>query len=83
MLQKSMRHSSEYCRAQFGPVQGHFDMKSGNPSHISDIYLYIWCPRQDSNLRPSVPETGALSPELRRQTSVRLAAEHHPETIGR
>jgi membrane protein len=24
------------------------------------------CPRQDSNLRPSVPETGALSPELRR-----------------
>ncbi len=23
------------------------------------------CPRQDSNLRPSVPETGALSPELR------------------
>jgi membrane protein len=25
----------------------------------------MWRPRQDSNLRPSVPETGALSPELR------------------
>jgi hypothetical protein len=24
-----------------------------------------WCPRQDSNLRPSAPEADALSPELR------------------
>ena len=28
--------------------------------------LYFrWCPRQDSNLRPSAPEADALSPELR------------------
>src|SRR5690606_3918210 len=26
------------------------------------------CPRQESNLRPTVPETGALSTELRRRT---------------
>ena len=26
------------------------------------------CPRQESNLRPLVPETNALSPELRRRT---------------
>lgn len=25
----------------------------------------VWCPRQESNLRPTVPETGALSAELR------------------
>ena len=27
--------------------------------------LVRWCPRQDSNLRPSAPEADALSPELR------------------
>ena len=27
-----------------------------------------WCPRQDSNLRPSAPEADALSPELRGRT---------------
>ena len=27
--------------------------------------LLTWCPRQDSNLRPSAPEADALSPELR------------------
>ena len=27
--------------------------------------LKHWCPRQDSNLRPSAPEADALSPELR------------------
>ena len=29
------------------------------------------CPRQESNLRPTVPETGALSTELRRRTERR------------
>lgn len=29
----------------------------------------LWCPRQDSNLRPSAPEADALSPELRRRGS--------------
>ncbi len=28
------------------------------------------CPRRDSNPRPTVPETGALSPELRRRTEL-------------
>lgn len=30
--------------------------------------LTVQCPRQESNLRPLVPETNALSPELRRRT---------------
>lgn len=30
--------------------------------------LITLCPRQESNLRPLVPETNALSPELRRRT---------------
>ncbi len=30
--------------------------------------LVTWCPRQDSNLRPSAPEADALSPELRGRT---------------
>jgi hypothetical protein len=30
--------------------------------------LVRWCPRQDSNLRPSAPEADALSPELRGRT---------------
>jgi hypothetical protein len=30
--------------------------------------LVKWCPRQDSNLRPSAPEADALSPELRGRT---------------
>jgi hypothetical protein len=29
------------------------------------IRRFMWCPRQDSNLRPSAPEADALSPELR------------------
>ena len=33
--------------------------------------LKIWCPRQDSNLRPSAPEADALSPELRGRGSWR------------
>src|SRR3954453_9100890 len=34
----------------------------------SDSPLVLQCPRQESNLRPLVPETNALSPELRRRT---------------
>ena len=32
--------------------------------------LVRWCPRQDSNLRPSAPEADALSPELRGRTDM-------------
>ena len=33
----------------------------------------LWCPREESNLRPSVPETGALSTELRGQRYAGIA----------
>ena len=35
--------------------------------HVDNVTLVdgVKCPRQESNLRPSVPETGALSAELR------------------
>ena len=33
-----------------------------------------WCPRQDSNLRPSAPEADALSPELRGRTRTATTA---------
>jgi arginyl-tRNA synthetase len=41
------------------------------------------CPRQDSNLRPAVPETDALSPELRRRYATEVARrETVPVDIG-
>lgn len=44
-------------------------------SHVSQFRTsHIKCPRQESNLRPSVPETGALSPELRRRDASILPA---------
>src|SRR5699024_12436201 len=42
------------CRDEEGPCSA-FPLTRG----------LIWCPRQDSNLRPSAPEADALSTELR------------------
>ena len=45
------------------------------PRRIGKTPVYLrewWCPRQDSNLRPSAPEADALSPELRGRTWMKL-----------
>src|SRR4029453_15698044 len=41
------------------------------------------CPRRDSNPRPTVPETGALSPELRRRTATETTTAAHPDPTRR
>src|SRR4029453_5195049 len=41
------------------------------------------CPRRDSNPRPTVPETGALSPELRRRTATETTPAAHPDPTRR
>jgi hypothetical protein len=66
------------CRLQHrsGGVHGWFHAVGATPvaqlREIASDLRKFWCPRQDSNLRPSAPEADALSPELRGRTQEML-----------
>ena len=57
-----------------GPAAGWIGAKQKTPCFAHDCREtrgFPWCPRKDSNLRPSAPEADALSPELRGRAGLR------------
>src|SRR5699024_9475451 len=71
--------SSEGC-----PLRMRFDARVKTPEPCcttrAEIDLSPWCPRQDSNLRHLLPESSALSTELRGRVAVACVQHSAPLT---